>query len=135
YTSQGDVGYFTLKAGPPGSIGLSGDFTYTFAGGPAGGWLSRIVDPAGNIQNITFGNYGPATVTDVNTGKTLTFTWTGQNITSISEGGGAVVTTLGYNAGKLSTLNIYNGANWLKTTLFTYESSGRLSTIQRDSDP
>ena len=126
-------GYILSHAGPPENVASAGNFTYQFS--PAG-LLRQITDPAGNAQNLSYNANGQiAGVVDLNTGKQITFGYTGALITQVVENGGTAVTTLGYQNGLLTSLAV-GSANGVATSVnYTYNADGTPATLTRDGDP
>jgi len=130
----GTTGYTTMAGGASGILAKNLDGTFTLVDRKqksyhfdATGKLLSITDKHGFVQNLTYdavtGNL--TTVTDVLSGKTLTFTYDTRNrITSVT-GAGIGSATLTYNTpGDLVSITDALG----NTTTFTYDASHRLLT-------
>ena len=126
-------GYILSHAGPPENVASAGNFTYQFS--PAR-LLRQITDPAGNAQNLTYDANGQLlSVTDANTGKQITFGYTGAFITQVVENGGTATTTLGYQNGLLTSLAVGNANGTVTSAAYTYNPDGTPATLTRDGDP
>lgn len=131
------TGYTLSGAGEPADMASAGDFTYSF---DATGRLTQITDPAGNAQVLSYSGSQLAQVQDVNTGKTLSFTWSGNQITLIKDnpsGTGAALaqTTLAYTGNELTSVQAQDGTAAAMTSWqYGYYSDGTLQSITRDND-
>lgn len=127
------------NAGPPGEIWQGGNWTYFFDG-----WyrLKKIVDPAGNIQEVTWSNSGswrwPVEVTDLSTGRKLTFTYSPSassnpfEVQKITESSTGDYTEFVYNSNdKLSIVYRKDSANnVLEKVEITYYNDTNLDRIK-----
>jgi RHS repeat-associated protein len=128
-------GGFTLtNAGPPESVEAGGNFSYEFDGN---GKLITFSDPSNNVQEIAYDTGGyPISVTDISTGKSITFEYDDPgNIARVVEGGGEAVIHLSYDSGKLIEIAFKDQlATVLREIDLTYGTGGRLATVQYDND-
>lgn len=91
------------------------------------GKLKEMHDANNNRLTLTYNSAGKlATVSNINAGKTITFTWTGSHITSVANTAGQTV-TYGYTGNKLTSV-VDRGA---KTWGYAYDTSNRL-TVKTD---
>ena len=131
------TGYTVSGAGDPTDMASAGDFTYSF---DATGRLTQITDPAGNAQVVSYTGSQLTQVQDVNTGKTLSFTWSGNQITLIKDnpsGTGAALaqTALAYTGNELTSVQAQDGtAATMTSWQYGYYSDGTLKTSTRDND-
>lgn len=124
-------GTFTLSgAGAPGSIGEAGNFTYDFNSN----WqLTKITDPAGNTQSLTYSGILPTSLTSVhddNTNKQITFI-PGNGYVTINQNHAGETTTVYLNGSQVSQVVIAGCTSWQ----FSYYGNGLLQSYTRDNDP
>lgn len=134
------------NAGPPGEIWQAGNWTYFFDG-----WyrLKKIVDPAGNIQEVTWSNSGswrwPVEVTDLSTGRKLTFTYSPSasnnpfEVQKITESSTGDYTEFVYNSNdKLSIVYRRDSSNnvleKVEITYYNDTNSDRLKDVTKDDE-
>ncbi|MBX9681403.1 MAG: hypothetical protein K2X38_21825 [Gemmataceae bacterium] len=123
------------NAGPPGKISYAGNYKYEFL---SGGALSKITDPQGNIQQLTYDSNGRlTTVTDQNTGKTITFLYnTGADRPyRVVENSGESKIDFTYVSDRVTSVKIKDSTlNVMQQLDITYNGQGLISTVQKDGD-
>jgi RHS repeat-associated protein len=131
-TTGGGTGYQLSGAGAPGHANEAGNYTYTFDGTGA---LQTITDPSSNVQQVQYSGLTPTGVDDLSSGRSITFGYTSGKITSVTEGGGAVVTKLSYTSNLLTGIESRDASNTLIRSLaITYNADGTPATVIRDGD-
>ncbi len=126
-------GYELTGAGAPTEMDRPGNFTYEFN---SIGKLVKITTPAGNEQAISYDGSGNLdTVTDVSSGKTLTYTYNGSGYISKVEGPGSEL-HLSYTADLLTDVELKNtgGTTTLRSFAFTYNDDDLIETVTKDGD-
>jgi RHS repeat-associated protein len=127
-------GWKLEDAGPPESVDAAGNYTYEF---DSNGKLVEIVDPAGNIQELTYDLNGDLEeVEDLSTGRVITYEYdTPGYIARIVEAGGDAVHHLSYTSNRLSGSVLKDSiGTTIREVAFTYNGDGLLSKIRRDQD-
>ncbi|MBL7495115.1 RHS repeat protein, partial [Frankia sp. CNm7] len=96
------------------------------------GRLARITDVSGNQLELTWdSNAKLTTVANLTTARSLSFTWTGTHVTSVSTQsvaahGGPVTWTYAYTGDKLTSVTAPHSAN---PTQYRYAGNGKLDRI------
>jgi RHS repeat-associated protein len=129
-------GWVLADAGPPGSLHAAGNYQYFF---DTQGALQYLVDPSNNLQYVAYSNGVPVAIVDLGTKRMVRFEYESNQpglIARIIENGGAAVSHLTYQSGRLIGI-ILRDANGVKVNevAFGYDSVGRLSTLTADNDP
>ena len=122
------------NAGPPGRISYAGNYKYEFT---TGGALYRITDPQGNIQETTYDSNGKlTTVTDLSTGKTLSFDYGGGSyVTRVTENGGETKIDFTYSSDRVTSIKVKDSSLAVMQQLdITYTTDGRINTVTKDGD-
>jgi RHS repeat-associated protein len=126
-------GYRVSNAGPPEELSKAGNFQYDF---DAAGRLISLTDSAGNVQTLTYSGTQLTSVFDVPSQKSISFIWTGNRITSISENAGTQVSLAYNNLGRLSLVSLIEPSyGEAKSINFNYDGLGYLTSLSQDNDP
>lgn len=132
-STVGGGGYELTGAGPLESVYAAGNFEYEFN---SSGKLIKIIDPAGNEQDLAYSSGDLVSVTDASTGRAITFEYdTPGTIARVIENSGEAETHLSYSSGKLTQLLLKDdSANVIRRVDYTYNADGLLETVKRDND-
>ena len=127
-----DNSFVLFNAGPPEHLHKYGNYTYWFN---SDGLLTKLQDPAGNFQVLSYSNSHVTRVDDVSSKKSISFLYNGSYIERIVPNGGPFSTRLAYSYGNLTTVDVLNANDTLATrTAYTYSGS-LLTAITRDDNP
>ena len=129
-------GFKLSGAGAPSRMYKTGNYTYYF---DLEGKLLSVEDPNGNEQQLTYDSQGrPELVTDISTNRTIEFQY-GANgkVDKVIENGGFAYREISYDgANRITLLNTKDSSDDIVRSLsFTYDTSGRVATVTRDSNP
>ncbi|MFJ6934766.1 LamG-like jellyroll fold domain-containing protein [Streptomyces sp. NPDC101132] len=127
----GSVEALTAVSGGGWSLRAPNASMYTF---DAAGLLTRIVDGFGRQQTLTYISGRLATATDVTSKRSLTFTWSGTKVATVSTSGpGALTWTYTYSGDKLVKVCPPNSAT--ACTVYQYADASRYRSTVLDAAP